>query len=64
LLSTDGDQAVDVSTVWQWVVRFSSGDSGSHPLVQIFTSMGCRLLFVAGEIAQLLVVSMLKKSAL
>ena len=33
------------------VVCFSSGDgdSGSPPLVQIFTSTACRLLFIAGE---------------
>ena len=50
-LNIDGDQAVDVSTVRWWVVRFSSGGnkSGSTPLVQIFMSMTCRLLFVAGE---------------
>jgi transposase len=27
LLNIYGDQTVDVSTVWQWVARFSSGDS-------------------------------------
>ena len=33
LLTVDGDQAVDVSTVWQWVVRFSSGDGDSGSLL-------------------------------
>ena len=34
-----------------WVVHFSSGDSDSRspPLVQIFMSIACRLLFIAGE---------------
>ena len=52
LLNVYGDQTVDVSTVRQWVVRFSSGDSGSPLLVQTafsFTSTACRLLFIAGE---------------
>ena len=49
LLNDHGDQTVEVSTVRQWVVHFSSGDSGSPPLVQIFTSMACRLLFIAGK---------------
>ena len=42
---------MDVSTVRQWVVHFSSGDSdsGSPPLVQIFMSVACRLLFIAGK---------------
>jgi len=40
-----------VTTVRQWVVHFSSGnsDSGSALLVQIFISVACRLLFIAGE---------------
>ena len=33
----------------QWVVHFNSGDSGSPPLVQIFTSTAWRLLFITGE---------------
>ena len=45
-----GDQTVDVSTVGQWVACFSSGDSnsGSSLLVQLFTSVACRLLFITG----------------
>jgi len=41
LLNVSGNQTVDVSTVRQWVVCFSSGDSdnGSPLLVQIFTSI-------------------------
>ena len=66
LWNVSGDQTVDVSAVRQWVVFFSSGasDSGSPPLVQIFMSVGCRLLFFAGENAQLIVVTVLKYSAL
>jgi len=45
-------------------VHFSSGDSdsGSSPLVQIAMSVACRLLAIAGEKAQLMVVIALKKS--
>jgi len=41
----------------------SSGDreSGSHPWVQIFTSVAYRLLFIAGKNAELMVVTMLEK---
>ena len=51
LLNAYGDQAVDVGTVRWWVVCFSSGDSNSRwsPLVQIFISAACRLLFTTGE---------------
>ena len=51
LLNVYGDHIVDVSTVRQWVVRFSTGDSdsGSPPLVQMFRSMACRLLFIADK---------------
>jgi len=51
-----------VSTVKQCLVHFSSGSSNSvsSPLVQIFTSTACRLLFIAGKNAQLMVVTMLK----
>jgi len=50
-LTVYGDQAVDVSTVRRWVLRFSSGnsDSGSPPLGQIFTSRECRLFLITGE---------------
>ena len=56
-----------VSTVKQWVVHFSSGDSdsGSPPLMQIDKRAACRLLFTAGENAELMVtVTVLKHSAL
>ena len=61
-----GDQPVDVSRVRQWVVHFSTGDSysGSPPVVQVFTSVTCGLLFIAGENAQLILVTVLKKSVL
>ena len=49
LLNVDGDQPVDVSTARQWLVYFSGGDSGSPPLVQIFASVKCRLLFIADK---------------
>jgi len=62
LLNVYGDLTVDVSTLRQWVVRFSSGgsDCGSPPLVQIFLSRSCRFLSSTGENAQLMVVTMLK----
>jgi len=51
LLNIVGDQTVDMSMTWQWVVHFNSGDSssGSPPLLQIFTSVKCRLLFIADK---------------
>ena len=51
LLNIYGDQTVDVSTVGQWVVCFSSGssDSVSPLLVQSFMNMACRLFFISGE---------------
>ena len=57
LLNVYRDQTLDVSTVRRWVVHFSSGDSnsGSPPLVQIFISAVCRLLFIAGKNAYLMV---------
>ena len=66
LLNVYGYQTVDVGTVRWWVVHFSSGDSDlrSSPLVQVLTCMACRLLFIAGENAQLMVATMLKNSVL
>jgi len=48
------------------VVHYSSDDnnSGSFPLLQIFTSAACKLLFTAGENAQLVVVTMSENSVL
>jgi len=42
---------VSVNTMRQWVVCFSSGriSSGSPPLVHIFMSTACQLLFITGE---------------
>ena len=56
LLNIYGDQAVDVSTVRWWVMHSSSGDCDSRSplLVQIVTKAACRLLFIAGENAQLI----------
>jgi len=50
--------------VRQWVVHFSSGDSDSWStlLVQILASSACRLLFIAGENAQLVVLPVFKKT--
>ena len=44
-------------------MHFNSGnsDSGSPLLVQMFTSAACKLLFIAGENAQLMVVTIEKK---
>ena len=63
LLNVYGDQTLDVSTVRQWEVFFSSGDCGSPLLVQIFMSAACRLLLNTGENAQLVFVTMLKESS-
>lgn len=46
LLNIYGDQMVDVNTVRWWCL--SSG-SKLPPLVQIFMSAACRLLFISGE---------------
>ena len=66
LLSIYGDQTVGVRTVRQRVLHFSSGnnDIGSPLVVQILTSTACRLLFIAGENAELMVVTVLKNSVL
>jgi len=63
-LGVFGDQTVCVSTVRQWVVHFSSGnsDSSSPPLVQIAVSTANRLLFITDKNAQLMVVAILQKS--
>jgi len=63
LLNVYGDQPLGVSTVRQWVVHFSSedSDSGAPPLVQVFTSMAHRILFIGGKNAQLMMVTVLKK---
>jgi len=57
---------MDVSTVRWWVARFNTGisNSGSPPLVQAFMGMACRLLFIADENAELMVVTMLKNGVL
>jgi len=64
LLNIYGKQRVDESTVRQWVVCFSSGNNGSPQLVQIFTSVLSRLLFITGENAKLVVMTTLKYSVL
>ena len=60
LLNVYGDEIVDVSTVRLWVVHFSTGDSESPLLVQIFMSTACRLLFIAGKNVYLMVVTVSK----
>ena len=58
----DNDQTVVVSTVrLTEVVHFSSGSS---LLVQIVTRAACRLLLIAGENAELVVVTVLKNTLL
>ena len=59
-----GEQTVDMSIVRWWMMCWNSGDSdnGSPPLVQIFTSSACKLLFIAGKNAQLMVVTVLKNT--
>lgn len=66
LLNVHGDRTVNVSTVRWQVVHFSSGNSnsGSLPVVKIFTSAACRLLFIAIENAQEMIVAVLKNIAL
>jgi len=66
LLYYSRDQAVDVSTLRQWVVslRIGDTDSGSPRLVQIFMSTACRILFITGKNALLVVMTMLKNSDL
>jgi len=44
LLNIYGDQTVDVTTVRQRVVHFSSGNSGLPPLLQIFTRKSIQAL--------------------
>ena len=63
LLNVYGDQAAIVSRVRWWVVHFSSGnsDSGAPLLVQIVMRMACRLLFITGKNARLMLVTMWKK---
>ena len=57
---------MDVSAVMQRVVHFTVAtvDSRSRLLVQIVMSMACKFLFIAGENAQLMVVTVLKNSVL
>jgi len=55
MLNVYGDQSEDFSTVSHQVVHFSKDDviavvkQWSPPLVQIFTNVVCRLLFLAGK---------------
>ena len=61
LFNVYGDRTVDMSRVRWCVVHFSSGNSGSPLLLQIFMSTACRLLYIASENAELMVVTVLKK---
>ena len=56
-----GDQTVDVEHSEAVVVSFSSGDSVSPPLVQMFMNAACRLLFLTGKNAQLKMVTIVKQ---
>jgi len=64
LLNIYADQTVDVSTVR--VIHFSSSDrdSGSSPMIKTFMTAACRLLFITGKNAQLMVVTVLKNRVL
>ena len=53
-----------MSTVRLWMVHFSSDNSRALPLVQILMSTACRLLFSAGENAELIVVTVVKNNVL
>ena len=67
MLSVYGDQTVDVSTMRQWVVRFSNSNSAvkdkphSRKAMKIFMSAECRLLFIGGKNAELMVVTIVEK---
>ena len=70
-MKVSGDLRVGVSTVRWWVVHFNSGDcsvcerqANFWKAMQIFMSMACRLLFIAGKNAMLMVMTMLEKSVL
>ena len=70
LLNVYGEQTIDVSPVRRWVLYFSSGNSNVKDKTfsvrprRFFTSMACRLFFIAGEHVYLTVISMLKSSVL
>ena len=55
-----------VSTMRQWVVSFSSGNSqtGSPALVRIAMSVMSRLLFITGQNTEIVVVTVLKNGPL
>jgi len=50
-LNIDGDKLVDVSTVRQWVVHFSSNSSysGSSLLMEVFMSVAFKFLFITDK---------------
>jgi len=59
---------VDVSTVRQWMVRFSSGGTdmkdksrSGWPCRFLLAQHACRLFFVAGKNAELMVVTVLER---
>ena len=63
LLNVYGDQTVDISTVWWWVVHFSSGDSDYVTSAGAdFMSTACQLLFISAKNVQLMVVTVLKNA--
>ena len=64
LLNVYGNQTVGVSTLRQWTVHFSSGNSGSPPQVHTSMNTAWRLSFITDENAQLMVVIMSKNSVL
>ena len=66
LLNVFGDQTVDVSMMRQCVVHFSSDDSGSSLLMQIFVKAACSSYsyFAGKKNAYLVMVTVLKNSVL
>ena len=61
-----GDRTVDLSTMKQWMVCCSSGHSNSEspPIVQVVLRAACRLLFLDGINATLMVMTVLINSVL
>ena len=62
LLNTDEDHLVDMSTVRQRVVQFSSGISDNKPPLpgQMCMMVACRLLFITGKNSDLMVMTVEK----
>ena len=65
LLSVSGDQTMDMSTVREWWCISALGTSTvGHLWCRFLGAKACRLLFIIGENAHLMVVIVLKNSVL